>query len=312
MAHEVETMAYAGEVPWHGLGVPVINDLTPEQMMEKAKVNWTVEKYPLYIDIGKKKIFSENQALVRSSDNSILSVISDDWTPVQNSTAFEFFHEFVMAGDMEMHTAGSLKKGKVVWALAKIKESFDLFGGDKVDSYLLFSNPHEYGKSLNVRFTPIRVVCNNTLTLALGTKSEKAFSMNHRRIFNPEEVKTTLGLAKSSFQTYKQSAEFLGSKRYTKDSVKQYFMDVFPASGKKQENEEMSRPAETAYAGLETQPGNNFAPGSWWQAFNASTYAVDHILGRSVDTRLTSAWYGPNQQRKVNALRKAIEYAEAA
>jgi len=119
--------------------------------------------------------------LFRSSDGKILSVVSGDWNPVQNHEAFEFFNDFVMAGDMKMHTAGSLREGKNVWALAKVNDDFEILGGDKVEPYLLFSNPHEYGKCIDVRFTAIRVVCNNTLTLALGSTSDLVVRLNHRR-----------------------------------------------------------------------------------------------------------------------------------
>ena len=164
MAHEIEhvngkaQMAYAGEVPWHGLGVKVPNDLTPEQMLEAAGLNWSVEKIPAYAKIDNKQVAIGQSALVRSFDSKILDVVSDDWNPVQNAEAFEFFNEFVAAGDMEMHTAGSLKDGQIVWGLAKVKESFELFKGDTIDSYLLFSNFHKYGFSTDVRFTPIREI----------------------------------------------------------------------------------------------------------------------------------------------------------
>ena len=143
MAHEVETMAYAGELPWHGLGVPVSNDLTPAQMQQKAGLDWNVEKVDAFVNIGGQQVKTGQQALVRTSDNTILTNVGEGWNPVQNSEAFDFFTDFVMEGDMEMHTAGSLKNGQIVWALAKVKESFDLFGEDRVDSYMLFSNPHQ-------------------------------------------------------------------------------------------------------------------------------------------------------------------------
>ena len=94
-----------------------------------------------------------------------------------------------------MHTAGSLRDGEYVWALAKVKESFDVFGEDTIDSYLLFSNPHKYGKSIDVRFTPIRVVCNNTLTMSLEAESKNSVRLSHRTEFNPDMVKETLGIA---------------------------------------------------------------------------------------------------------------------
>ena len=317
MAHMVETMAYAGEVPWHGLGVPVINDLTPTQMLDKAGLNWTVDKVPAYVDYNGQKLETGKQALVRSSDARVLTMISEDWEPVQNETAFEFFNDFVMAGDMEMHTAGSLKQGNMVWALAKVKDSFSLFKGkDTVESYLLFSNPHEYGKSIDIRFTPIRVVCNNTLTLSLNQKSDMMVRLNHRRAFDADMVKNTMGIAKNKLGQYKEMAEFLTSKAYKPDTVVEYFQTIFPLTSTKLTEEEqrlkMSRPAATAHGVLESQPGAEFGAGSWWQAFNATTFAIDHLLGRTADTRLQSSWYGTNRNKKIQALEKAVEFANAA
>ena len=102
MAHEIETMAYAGEVPWHGLGVQVIDDLTPEQMMDAAGLNWEVEKTPLFTSFkGDTVRIKDKFALTRSSDGRILDVVGNGWNPVQNSEAFEFFNDFVAAGDID-------------------------------------------------------------------------------------------------------------------------------------------------------------------------------------------------------------------
>ena len=318
MAHNVETMAYAGEVPWHGLGVPVSNDLTPNQMMKKAGLDWTVEQIDSYVTVGDKKIPTGMKALVRSSDNKVLTNIGQVWNPVQNEDAFNFFSEYVLKGDMEMHTAGSLKGGQLVWALAKVKESFDLFGGDTIESYLLFSNPHKYGFSIDVRFTPIRVVCNNTLSLSLEAKAERSVKVGHRTEFNADEVKKALGIASAKLSQYKEMAEFLGSKRYNIDNLIEYYNTVFPRTADKRvQNQELSvetlsKNAKAAFDAIELQPGAKYAEGSWWQAFNSVTYVTDHLQGRNPDNRLYSSWFGGNQIRKRDALKTALEFAEVA
>lgn len=324
MAHEVEMidgvaqMAYAGEKPWHGLGVEVSNDLTPEQMMGKAGLNWDVQKAPLtYTNSAGKMIkVPGKQALIRSSDEKLLDVVGDDWNPVQNSEAFQFFSEYVLAGDMEMHTAGSLKGGKNVFALAKVKESFTILGEDQVDSYLLFSNPHQYGKAIDVRFTPIRVVCNNTLTMSLNMASKNQVKLNHRSVFDAETVKTTLGIAHEKFAKYKEMAEFLSTKKFSVENLIAYYNDVFPFTHKSSEQitkvEDLSKNAKEAMAVLETQPGAQFGEGTWWQALNSVTYLTDHKMGRSADTRMESAWFGVNQARKMKAVNRAVAYATAA
>ena len=318
MAHLVETMAYSGSVPWHGLGVPVSNDLTPAQMMKKAGLDWTVEQIDSYVTVGDKKIPTGMKALVRSSDNKVLTNIGQVWNPVQNEDAFNFFSEYVLKGDMEMHTAGSLKGGQLVWALAKVKESFDLFGGDTVESYLLFSNPHKYGFSIDVRFTPIRVVCNNTLSLSLEAKAERSVKVGHRTEFNADEVKKALGIASAKLSQYKEMAEFLGSKRYNIDNLIEYYNTVFPRTADKRvQNQELSvetlsKNAKAAFDAIELQPGAKYAEGSWWQAFNSVTYVTDHLQGRNPDNRLYSSWFGGNQIRKRDALKTALEFAEVA
>ena len=316
MAHMVETMAYAGEEPWHGLGVKVPSDLSPSQMLEKAGLDWSVQKIPAFADIDGSKTNVGWSALVRSSDREVLSIVSNDWNPVQNSEAFEFFNEYCQAGDMEMHTAGSLRNGQVVWALAKVKDSFELFKGDRVDSYLLFTNPHRFGQSIDVRFTPIRVVCNNTLTLSLNTESARMVKVSHRTEFDASSVKEKLGIATEKLAKYKEMAAFLGSKRYTEDKLKEYFNTVFPVLAYNKEKgpqrKELSKSATRALEVIHTQPGAQFAEGSWWQAFNAVTFLTDHEIGRSADTRLTSAWFGPNKNLKVKALETAVQFAEVA
>ena len=312
MAHMVETMAYAGEVPWHGLGVRVPADLHPTQMLQKAGLDWTVRKVPAYADVADQRVAVGRSALVRDSDDSILDVVSDDWNVLQNAEAFEFFHDFVANGDMEMHTAGSLRDGQLVWALAKVNDGFELFKGDQVDSYLLFSNPHKYGWSIDVRFTPIRVVCNNTLTLSLNTSSKNFVKVSHRRQFDGDMVKETLGIAKEKLATYREMAQFLGGKRYTAPKLVEYFKNVFPVTGGPEKKKEMSISASKALDVIHTQPGAQFAEGSWWSAFNTVTYMVDHKLGRSQDNRLTSAWFGNGKKVKADALELAVQMAEAA
>jgi phage/plasmid-like protein (TIGR03299 family) len=315
MAHNIETMAYAGELPWHGLGVKVDDNLSPADMQIAAGLDWTVEKQSIVTADG--IAIPQKKALVRSTDKSVLDIVGKEWEPCQNSTAFQFFDEFCKTGNMQMHTAGSLQDGKIVWVLAKVDEEFELFGGDRVDSYLLFSNPHKFGQSIDVRFTPIRVVCNNTLTLSLNTDSKNAVKLNHKKAFDADSVKEMMGLANMKLGTYKEMAEVLGGKRYKKDDVLVYLDSLFPTYSKKERGKtlhhtELSNPAKRAFELLETSPGHNYKPGSWWNAFNAVTYYTDHERGKNADSRLTSSWYGQSKNLKQKALHKALELAEVA
>jgi|TARA_R110000851_G_scaffold81005_3_gene177995 phage/plasmid-like protein (TIGR03299 family) len=312
MSHEIEMvngvaqMAYAGDLPWHGLGQQVSDDITTDGMMKAAGLDWSVTKQPMYYmdDLGEMGEVPGKSALVRSSDNKVMDIVGQDWNPVQNAEAFEFFREFVDTGDMQMHTAGSLKDGKMVWALAKVNDGFTIKtaqGEDSVESYLLFSNPHQYGKSIDVRFTPIRVVCNNTLTLSLNQNVDQYVRMGHQRPFNAEDAMATLGMAHKKLETYKEAAEYLCQKSYTTDDMLNYFNQVFPSASDRDSNK--SREAQEV---MHTQAGAALGEGTFWQLFNTVTYMTDHTLGRNSDTRLQSAWYGQNQNVKKKALELAV------
>jgi phage/plasmid-like protein (TIGR03299 family) len=313
MAHMVETMAYAGEVPWHGLGVKVENDLSVDEMIKAAGLDWTVSKEPTFYRVGDKEIATGNFALIRDNDQKFLSNVSDGWEPCQNVDAFSVFEEFVERNELEMHTAGSLKDGQIVWGLAKMNDKFALFNEDVTEQYLLLVNPHKFGQGIHVRSTPIRVVCNNTLSLSLGQASNVQATQNHRAAFDAERMKEAIGIARDKLKQYETMASFLASKRYSEEKFKEYLNVVFPNFSKKEDKQlELSRNARRAFEIVETQPGAEFGKGSWWQAFNSVTYLVDHELGRNSDTRLQSAWLGVNKDRKNNALQTAIEFAEAA
>lgn len=319
MAHNIEIvngkaqMAWAGEVPWHGLGKEVPADLSTDQMLKAAGLDWSVTKIPAYADIDGNRVSVGWSALTRSIDKKVLGVVSNDWNPVQNQEAFDFFREYVDAGDMEMHTAGSLDGGRIVWALAKVKDGFTAFKKDTVESYLLFTNPHKFGQGIDIRFTPIRVVCNNTLTLSLNSHSDNVFKQTHRRAFDADTAKETLGIAHRKMKQYEEMATFLGTKRYTEQKLKEYMRGVFPIITRKEDKTDvLSRSAAKAVDIVELQPGAEYAPGTWWNAFNAVTFMTDHVVGRSNDTRLKSAWFGQNRNVKVKALESAVEFANAA
>ena len=309
MVAAVETMAYAGELPWHGLGTKVPQDLSTDEFIKQAGLNWTVSKRPLYFNSENKLKSTSMTALVRDTDDKILSYVSSKWNPVQNQQAFDFFEEFVNAGDMHMHTAGSLQDGKRIWALAKIQDGIKLFGKDDIENYLLFCNPHMHGASVQVKTTNVRVVCQNTLTQSLDASSDVDVKFSHRTAFDPEVAKQAVFVAKERLQEFKEYAEFLGSKRYTEASVNAYLQEVFKNHGA---GKRVGKTAKQAFDILETQPGAGIRPGTCWNALNSVTYLPDHVLGKSADARMASAWYGANARVKDKAVKKVLEYAESA
>ena len=319
MAHQVETLAYTGKEPWHGLGKRISGDLSPKEVQRKAGLDWGVEKVPQCYEFGDYSWESGHYALIRTSDGQFLDTVkSDYWEPVQNSMAFEFFDDFVRAGNMSMEVAGSLSDGRRVFALAKLRDGFRLEKAqeDETESFLLFTNPHLYGQSVDIRLTPIRVVCHNTLTLALGQKNEYRVSFTHRREFDVTEAQRLIMSAVDKLDIYRRQANYLAARRYSPDALDIYFRRVFmPAVPPRipfNRGLALTRNARLALEVVETQPGAHYAPGTWWNAFNAVTYLSDHCIGRSQETRLATAWYGSGKSRKVRALNLALECAKVA
>ena len=318
MPDEVESMAYVGETPWHGIGKRLEGAPMPREIQRAADLDWTVRKVPLTYELGGTQLASGHYALLRDSDNRLLDTVPSNWKPVQNDEAFAFFERFTKVNDMTMEVAGSLMSGRRVFALARVQESFRLAKApeDVVQSYLLFTNPHQYGYGVDIRFTPVRVVCMNTLTLALGQRnSEYRVSFSHARGYNETAALEVIGRAAGKLATYRQQADFLASRNYDRKDLEKYFKEVFkPLTPPRKREDEEPKPARNYVRALEVvenQPGCEFAAGTWWNAFNAVTYLTDHKIGRD-KTRLGTAFYGHGKTRKLKALHLALGYAKAA
>lgn len=312
-----DCFAFVGQKAWHGLGTEVPADISPLEMMQIAGLDWKVEEVDTYYEWKGKKIPDGNKNLIRDIDGQLLTTVSGNWNPCQNEEAFDFFNDFVEAGDMTMNTAGSLNDGKMVWALARVKDDFELFHGDEVKAYLLFSNPHEYGKSINIKFVAERVVCANTIAIALSEKSKNFVRISHRKEFDKEMAKELLGISHDYMDKYKETAAFLGSKKYTAETVKEYMMEVFPIAKGSNPNaksrKEISKAARQILENvLNNQPGMEYAPNSWWNVVNSVTFYTNHLSGRTDDSRLGSLWYGTNADVNLKALDLAMEYAKIA
>ena len=336
MAHNVETMAWTNEEPWHGLGERVDGNLTPKEMAKAARIDWTVSKRELWMGGGEDSDGSllrvpGNYALVRDTDNRVLSPsVSEGYKPFQNLEVIEFFDKFVKAGDMTMETAGSLRNGQFIWALSKLKSDFELPGGDKVNGYLLLMSPHKVGFGLWIQFTPIRVVCNNTLSLALGfnldskqgmsvaAQQKGVFRFPHLSEFDGQAkrmAEEALGLSTNQMSEFRAAAAVLASAPANEEEIRDYLLDVFGVRRAIEEGVQKREPKAITHVmeALEKAPGADLksARGTWWGAVNAVTYAIDHTLGANRDSRMSSAWFGERSTYKRRALSLALEKAGA-
>lgn len=321
MSANVETMAYVNEVPWHGIGTKVGN-VSARKMLEKAGLDWKVEKQQLMTEGGIR--IPDRYAIIRDKDNAPLSVCSGSFHPVQNEEVFDFFAKFVRAGKMKMETAGSLANGKRIWGLARMEHNdFDVVKNDPVESYLLLANSHEPGMALTMMFTPIRVVCQNTLAMAMNkattANADRIFKMSHKTVYEHDQIKAlaedVLGLSDNAMGSFKEKAKILASRRATAPKIKEFFKDLYQPDLVIDDSLPMDEigfhpTVEKLITIFDEQPGAELTPGTWWNAVNAVTYFHDHVKGRTVDSRMNASWFGTGRTKKEEALHLAMEYAK--
>ena len=225
MAANVEQMFSVREKPWHGLGTIVMEAPASAEALRLAGLDWNVVQEPVYT--GYNELVKGYKANVRSSDRKVLGVVSDRYKVVQNTDAFSFTDELLGKG-VRYETAGSLQEGKKVWLLARLPREY-IIAGERISPYLVFSNTHDGSGSVKVAVTPVRVVCNNTLNLALSNAS-RSFSMVHTGNIQGkiQEAKDTLFMAENYMDNLGIEFEQLRRQKMTDAQVKEYIELLLP------------------------------------------------------------------------------------
>ena len=225
MAALVETMYSTREKPWHGLGVVVKEAPTSEEALRLAGLDWNVVQEPIYTPFREK--IEGFKANVRDSDRKVLGVVSDRYKVIQNVEAFSFTDELLGQG-VRYETAGSLSGGKRVWLLARLPREY-IIAGERISPYLVFSNTHDGSGSVKVAVTPVRVICNNTLNLALET-AQRSFSMVHTGNISDKitEARDTLFKAESYMDRLGAEFEQLHQQKVTDAEVQKYIELLIP------------------------------------------------------------------------------------
>lgn len=312
MTANVETMAYTNEVPWHGLGEYIKDVPTVDDMLKQAGLDWKVTREPMKLHDG--SAVPDFAALQRSSDKKILDVVGSRYQPAQNKQVFGFFKEFVEQGKATMETAGSLAGGRYVWGLANLKQSFKLSSSDIINGYLLAAIPHQQGKSLILKFTNVRVVCQNTIALALKEKGTE-FRMNHRNQFDKEmmeHAKEVLGIAREQMGEFEANAKKLVKLKLSEKDAIKILADLYQPTAEIKVlvddfGEEANKKMTMLLDIYHKAPGAT--PGSGWGVLNAVTYYADHMASRTPDKRLTNAWLGKTANQKEAVLDTLLKMA---
>lgn len=308
--HQVETMAYAGDVPWHGLGKKLQAQQPIEVWKAQAGMDWQIEASDVrYIagnaNLGVIHAFPEQKVLYRSDTKAPLAVVSKRFQVVQPGEILEFYRDLSEIGGFELETAGVLREGRKFWALARTGQSVSLKGRDRVDGYLLLATACDGTLATTAQFTSVRVVCNNTLQVALGNGSG-AIKVPHRSRFDPEAVKRQLGITVAAWDGFVERMKALVDRPLDPDSVEGLLRRVMTYAGQNNEapvvNEQAVANVRALYEGGGRGALLTSSRGTAWGLLNGITEFIDHHRrARSDDHRRDAAWFGQGAQIKQRA-----------
>lgn len=313
MAHLIETMAFVGQEPWHGLG----NRLTAQQPLEiwqeEAGMNWSIDQSDVLFNVAPGgmhiRSHSDSKVLFRSDTLAPLSVVSNRYNVVQPHDVLQFYNNLVSAGGFELETAGVLKGGKKLWALARTGQEAQLKGKDNVKAYLLLATSCDGSMCTTAQFTSVRVVCNNTLQMAVGDTTG-AVKVPHSTKFDPKAVKESLGIGLSAWDRFIGNMQQLSLRPVSEIEVAQFFGEVLDEHVPEAEAPQVSRAMKqliALYSGAGMGSLLTSSRGTAWGLLNAVTEFVDHQRrARNQDYRLDSAWFGQGAQLKQKALNTAL------
>jgi phage/plasmid-like protein (TIGR03299 family) len=319
MAHMIDlsnnrdNMAFVGETPWHGLGVSMPQGASLLEWRRQAGLEWEAKRATVLFKEADGTLHSgDSEVIYRSDTRKQLGVVTSRYKPVQPAQVVDFFKGLCEDNGFSMETLGGLDGGKRIWALARTGESFRLMGQDVVDSYVLLATSFDGTMATRAQFTSVRVVCQNTLSMAVNAKGGNFVSVTHSADFNAKFVKTDLGIYQDSFKQMEEQAGLLAEKALNKSQAYRFLIDVFAGEEAKIEDlsTRMVNNIEKVYqlfAGRGMGADYRAAKGTMWGLVNAVTETVDHHQGYKADARLRSAWFGQGDALKTKALQQALK-----
>jgi len=317
---ETDGMAYVGQKPWHNLGVKVEGSaMTAQQAIEAADMDWKVELHPIYSEVADiygnvvHPQIEDKNAVVRMDTKEVLGVVGNKYQPVQNIECFDLFDAVVGTGEAKYNTVGTLNGGKRVWLLAKFDNTITLDNGEEIESYMLLSNSHDGGSSLTMQWCDIRVVCQNTFSMAMNSKNDlkrglQRFKARHTSgiILKANEARQILMLQSEYQKILEEEINLLAQREWDMHDMKRLSYKLT--------NYDLSKPVEK-FSGTPRENATKltelfrFGTGNKgetaWDAYNAVTEFVSHYKGygrsinsigavdeKTVNARMTNNWFG--------------------
>lgn len=329
MAHMIDTttgraaMAYTGQTPWHGLGQALTPGADVDTWTREAGLGYTVLESPVQYSTPattELQSWPARKVLHRSDTGAPLAVVSDSYHVVQPAEVMDFFRKLVDLGGFQLETAGALSDGRRVWALASVGDAAPVVDRDLVRPYLLLGTSYDGTMATVAKFTAIRVVCNNTITAAVGGYSggrvikgeaetdlgflKSAVRVLHSERFDPDAVRMQLGIVAGAWESFLiQSRQLAGVPMDTlqADEFLAELLTPYHTSAKPLQDSKAYRRALELFHGQAIGADLPGVAGTRWAMLNAITQLVDHERGRSNNTRMESAWFGAGAALKARA-----------
>lgn len=317
MSHQIDTTAgraacfVAGQPAWHKLGAVVAEAQTSAEAIQLANLDWTVDLWPTFAtnpDGGEPTPLPGQFAVVRSDTRAPLGTVGNYYRPFQNREAFDFMDAIVGERLAMFETAGALKGGRKVWMLATIPTEYRIAGDDVVQPFVLLTNSHDGTSGLRILPTTVRVVCNNTLTLALNrASSSEGLSIVHtdsleRRV---AEARNKLGVINRQLGEFSTQAKALAKRSLNSEQLRDYFTAMVVGRGERSQTKLLESFWTNFHNERNTLPG---IEGSAWAAYNAVSEFADHsmlVMGKGdaerLDNRVNSIWFGAANRMKQQA-----------
>lgn len=313
-------MAFVGATPWHGLGTEVDPSAAydTEGFIKAAGLDWEAEKVRLKTCDTDEQV--DAYMVRRLSDKKKLAdAVGPRYTILQNKEAFKWFQPWLDTKEAALHTAGALFEGSRIWILAKLnRDPMEIAAGDIVEKYVLLSHSHDGTLAIRCGFTPIRVVCWNTLSMAHNEKASKLIRVKHSKncITNLENIRDTMNMVNAEFEATAEQYRLLASKQINQADLKKYVKMVFELDGVEDKDiSTRSKNIMEEVIGLcEAGKGNNLpsVKGTYWSAYNGVTEYLSYVSGRNASNRMDSLWFGKANETNFDALSYAVQLALAA
>jgi len=323
MAHEITIrqdgfaeMAFVGETPWHELGQQLDQNADMETWRKAAGMDWTLESAPVHFETKDDnehhnlETFSGQNVLYRSDTNAPMSIVSDRYKPVQPAEVLDFFKDLVEESGFKLHTAGTLFGGKRLWALAETGKFGEITKDDGIGGFLLLSTSCDRSLSTTARFTSVRVVCNNTLSMATKDGSD-CVSFTHSRQFDHALMKAKLGLAVESFSAFMEMGKYLQTQKMRWSDANDFVRQIVLTNEQLHDNE-YNYDKHRGYSKIMDlfegeAKGLELVGHTKWGMLNAVTEYYDHhIATRTADARLNSTWFGTGNSVKARAIQLLV------